>query len=322
MPHRALPNFIVIGAAKSGTTTLYNLLRQHPQVYMPFEKEPAFFSRDEYYINGIEWYRTTFFEGAARFPARGELSPFYLYWGEKVAPRLENTFQETEVKFVAIFRDPVERAYSYYWHSIREGREDLPFVEALQAEDGRLARSWASLRENGDMHFGYFRGGCYASLLKPFLRRFPRERFHFMLLDDLVQDPPRTLQALLRFLDLPGEYDFDLPTANPAALPRSRALHRALRARAVWKQPFKRLLPFRLRHWLKARMLAANLRGAAYPEMEPAVARALRMRYLEEIHALEGILGRKLDGWRSPGREQEPQTRSAPDGPASGARDL
>ena len=110
-----LPNFLIIGAAKSGTTALYDLLKQHPQVYLPFDKEPLFFSRDDYFAQGAEWYAERYFKEGESFRARGEATPHYLYWAEKVAPRIARTFGGRPPKFIAIFRDPVQRAYSWYW---------------------------------------------------------------------------------------------------------------------------------------------------------------------------------------------------------------
>ena len=129
-----MPNLFVIGAAKAGTTALYDYLAQHPDVFLSRVKEPMFFSREENYAKGLDWYEGAYFQGAEHYPVRAEATPHYLYWSEKVAPRIKEAYAERLVKFVASFRDPVSRAYSWYWNMVREGREDLEFEEALRVE--------------------------------------------------------------------------------------------------------------------------------------------------------------------------------------------
>jgi|Deesub1362A_J573_1020465.scaffolds.fasta_scaffold01015_10 hypothetical protein len=261
----SLPNFFIIGAAKSATTTLYRTLNKHPDVYLPFAKETAFFSRDEFFEKGIGWYMSTFFRGADNYPARGEASPYYLYWGEKVVPRILECLDEIAVKFVAIFRDPVARAYSHYWHSVREGREALSFKEALEREGERLCEHWPELRATGALTYGYYRGGCYATLLKPFLHAFPREQFFFLLNEDLRSDYDSAISGLLAFLRVRNSGYMPPAMENVASLPRSARFHRFLRERSWIKEPFKAILPFQLRHALKSSLIKMNLRRFRYP---------------------------------------------------------
>lgn len=223
-----LPTFFILGAAKAGTTTLYDLLKQHSGIYLSYVKEPMFFSHDENYQRGVEWYIRTFFPKAEKYIARGEATPHYLYWAEKVAPRIKAVYGEQEVKFVVIFRDPVQRAYSWYWNMVKEGKEELPFPQALAAEEERIRTNWERLYSVGAMTYGYYRGGCYATQVEAFLKYFPRQQFYFLLQEDLRNLEGEIFRGLLCFLGVDSRITLTPVMANPASLPRSRALHRWL----------------------------------------------------------------------------------------------
>ncbi len=293
-----LPNFFIIGAAKAGTTTLTDLLRQHPQVYMSFDKEPMFFSRDEYYALGLDWYTSTFFRDADACPARGEATPHYLYWSEKTAPRLKEVYRERPVKFIAIFRDPTQRAYSWYWNMIKEGNEDQTFEQSMALEEERLRANADWLGSYGSMKYGYRRGGRYAALLQPFLERFPRQRFHFMLQEDLAEASFESAwRSLLSFLEVDPDFTPQLGAQNQASMPRSRALWRLIRQPGRLKELFKRVVPMELRYKLKMAAFQANSRSVQYPPMDTGTAAALRNYFREDLQRLEKIIDRDLSHW-------------------------
>ena len=297
-----LPNFFLIGAAKSGTTALYDLLAQHPQVYLPYVKEPTFFNNDNNFKRGINWYVKTYFKNAGNFPARGEATPHYLYWGEKVASRIQQVCNPSEVKFIAIFRDPVKRAYSQYWMDVQREVEWLPFTDALTAEDRRLIEMRLELESAGLLKYGYYRGGCYATLLQPYLKRFHRDQFHFLLQEDLQENFDSAMESLMEFLGLKSVYEFKPVTSNPAYVPRSHSLqHFILYRSEMIKKPIKglfRLLPESFRHSLRKRMIQANRRPQSYPPMDVNEEHLLRGRYHDEIQKLEEILHRDLGQWQ------------------------
>lgn len=291
-----LPNFLIIGAAKAGTTTLYDVLRQHPQVYLPFVKEPAFFCDDEYYANGVDWYCRTFYAGADGSPARGDATPTYLYWGAKVVPRLERVYGERLPRIIAIFRDPVDLVYSFYWNSVREGRETLSLREALDVEQERLTRHEAFLEKRGRIVYSYSRIGLYATHLQPYLARFPESRRLFLRLEDL-KDFDALVRRLEAFLELDHAEGLKPAESNPAALPRSRAVHRWLRERSRVKDAAKLVLPYPIRHRLKVRALEANLKRFDVPPLDADLAGRLRRHYAGEMRRLEDIIGRDLSRW-------------------------
>lgn len=291
-----LPNFLVIGAAKAGTTTLYDTLRQHPQVFLAWDKEPAFFSDDEAYARGEAWYRETYFAGGEASAARGEATSTYLHWSDKVVPRLRHVYGDRLPRIIAIFRDPVALVWSFYWFSVREGREPLSFRAALDAEAARMATDGAELARRGRIAFRYREIARYATHLAPYLAHVPPERRLFLLTDDFSRfdDLVRTLE---QFLEIDHAPTLAPVASNRAALPRSRRLHQAFRQRSAWKDALKPLLPAALRHRLKAAAIEANMRAFRPPPIDPELAAGLRRHYADEMRRLEPIIGRDLSAW-------------------------
>ena len=158
----SLPNFMCLGAAKSGTTTLFDVLRQHPDVYIPAFKEPHFFDIPENYNNGIEWYEKNYFSKADK-RIIADFTPSYFF--EKETPKRIFKGIGSEIKFVVLLRNPVDRAYSHYLHSVRDDYENLSFKESLKQENARLDRH----EKNGDylsyLRNSYFHQGLYGDML-------------------------------------------------------------------------------------------------------------------------------------------------------------
>lgn len=295
----ALPTFFVIGAAKSGTTTLHDALARHPQVYVPYKKEPTFFASDDY-EKGLPWYLNTYFHGAEPYPARGECSVGYLFWHEKTAARIAKVYErQPSPRIIAILRDPVARAYSAYWHLRHYGGETLSFEEALAAEDERFNQHKEQLNAKGVLRFAYFRGGCYDQQLRSFLDHFPREQCLFLLTEDLQQDYAGTVKKLFSFLGVESDVETAARASNAARQVRSHSFYRAIRQPSVLKELVKPLLPQRLRYRLKQGLLTLNMKPAPYPSINPDTARRLRARYLPHLEALEGMIGRDLRAWKT-----------------------
>ena len=294
-----MPNLFVIGAAKAGTTALYDYLAQHPQVFLSKVKEPMFFSRDEYYARGLEWYESFYFSGAENYPVRAEATPHYLYWSEKVAPRIKEVYGERPVKFMVSFRDPVSRAYSWYWNMVREGREELDFEEALRVEEYRLMKNRNDLYQLGSMVYGYSAGSRYASLLQPYLELFSAEDFFFVFQDDLKSRLHETCSNIFEFLGIEPSIQISSSNSNPAAMPRSRLLHRTLRQRSLFKEVIKPFMPGSVRSRLKSRLMQVNLKDTPYVPLDPQLANELRLSYRTDIEELEKITGRELSSWKT-----------------------
>ena len=163
----ARPNFFVLGAAKSGTTTLHGLLTAHPRIFVTKEKEPRFFDDDTYYTRGLDRYLRDHFRGAAGFQARGEATPTYLASGRKARDRIRRDLGK-DLRFLVILRDPVKRAWSHYLHQRCYRVETESFELALELEPRRLSAGGPGLTT-------HFRHGLYARQLRVWFETFPRE---------------------------------------------------------------------------------------------------------------------------------------------------
>ena len=208
---RPLPDFLVVGAQRAGTTSLMRLLAEHPDITTPrFMKGVHFF--DTAYDRGEYWYRAHFPTGEARGRhARktghellvGEASPYYLFH-PAVPSRIADLMPT--VKIVALLRDPVERAISHHKHEVRRGVESLGLAEALEAEAARLEGEEARLLANpaatspAHQHFSYVTRGRYAEQLSRYQARFPREQLMVMESEALFSEPATPFAELLRFL--------------------------------------------------------------------------------------------------------------------------
>lgn len=188
-----LPNVLVIGAQKSGTTTVWHALDRHPDIFMSPAREIGFFSNDHNFNRGVAFYETTFFQGWNGESVCGEKTPEYL-----VMPNSASRIREVlgnGVKLVALLRNPAERAHSGYRHSLMLGFESLLFREALAAEPERIARNPAALGR-----FGYLARGYYAGQLVRYFELFPRENILVAFFDDLVSNQSALFERIFRFI--------------------------------------------------------------------------------------------------------------------------
>ncbi len=202
------PNFLIIGAAKAGTTSLYAYLKQHPQIYMSPLKETNFFALegaqllfqgpgDQEYINKfsitkLEDYSALFQEVNDEL-AIGEASPLYLY-----SPRAPERIQHyiPEVKVIAILRHPVERAYSAFLHMVRDRREPLrDFPQTLKEEEARIDNNWEHI-------WHYQQAGFYYVQLQRYFAQFNSEQIRVYLFDDFALNPLGVLQDIFQFLNV------------------------------------------------------------------------------------------------------------------------
>jgi hypothetical protein len=300
----SLPTFFIIGAAKAGTTTLYDVLKQYRGVYFPAQKEPSFFCDEEYYAKGVDWYISTFYSKSKSYPARGEATPRYLYWGERVVPRLSSLYADYLPKIIVIFRDPVKLVYSYYWQNVREGREPLSFRDALDVESDRLGEYQTFLNRRGRFTYLYSKIGMYASQLQPYLEVFPLEKILFLLTDDLGDFSALT-EKLERFLELEHKEWPKPVTSNIASLPRSKRIHQWLVRPSKFKDGVKNFLPYSVRHRIKKTAININLKRITPPPPDPDLVDMLKGHYQQEVLKLETIINRDLSAWYSDSETDE-----------------
>lgn len=201
-PWRALPAFVVIGAMKAGTTSLYAYLSDHPQVVPALRKEVHYF--DVQHRRGEGWYRSMFPLRAQLRGGRvtGEASPYYLR--HPSAPARCATLLP-QARLLVLLRDPVERALSHWQHAHRLGHETLPFGPALAAErrreTGELPCDEATVR-----HLSYVGRGRYDEQLQAWLRHYPREQLLVCTSEQLFTEPARTYREVLAFLGLDPDH--------------------------------------------------------------------------------------------------------------------
>ncbi|MFN7956484.1 MAG: sulfotransferase [bacterium] len=291
-----LPDFVIIGAARCGTTSLHAYLRQHPDIFMSREKETDYFSLGDlppsevprnasaYRARTREEYERLF-QDAGDARAVGEASPSYLFYPRSAA-RTQQAIPDA--KLICILRDPVERAYSHYALARKMGFEArTDFEAAVAAEDER----W---RHDRSMRFAYTRASLYHDGLLEFWKRFARERILVLLFEEFAADPAATMRTVHRFLGADASHTPDVSIRhNRSMLPRS----------ALVREAFGR--PFRLRRFLQRNLPPrlvthlGNLLMRRPPGVGPEARARLLPRFAEDIRRLEALLDRDLSCWRS-----------------------
>jgi len=252
-----LPNFIIGGAPKSGTTSLVYYLREHPDIFMPRE-EIGFFAKDELYAKGQGWYEE-WFASAGSVALVGEKTPGYLFI-EQAPERMKELIPK--IKLIFLLRHPVERAYSAYWHGIRNKKYSFSFQEAVEME--LAGKVWKEGRP-----FRFVSRGRYRESLERYARIFPREQLLVLRAEDLKTDRAQTLEKVLDFLgaekilprNINQEYNLGYSSDKEGAYKAKRLLKK------LHLKPMKG--------------------GSMYPDMDPG----LRKR-------LEDILEEDISAWK------------------------
>lgn len=209
-PIRIMPSFLIIGAKKCGTTSLFKYLIEHPYIGAPIEKEISFF--DSNFRKGISWYKSYFPTLLPKLYKQSFLT------GEATANYIDNPYApkriaETipKVKLIALLRNPVDRAYSHYNHTSRIGREHLSFEEAIEQEEERVSQIRAGILKDKDGNFyhqdynyTYLSSGIYVEQLKVWLNLFSKKQILVTTSEDFFAEPSATFQQILNFLELPN----------------------------------------------------------------------------------------------------------------------
>ncbi len=300
-----MPHFLVIGAAKAGTVSLYHYLQQHPQIYMSPVNETNFFALAGLDVNA--WFHgphdreavaqhcihtladyQALFAQARPDHCVGESSPLYLYSHTASAQIKQHVPQ---VKLIAILRQPTLRAFSNFCHYRRAGLEPLPdFAQALAAEPERIARKW------GPWPFWHYQQlGFYAEQLERYYQLFDRTQIFVCLHDDLQTNPTQLWSQLFTFLGVDTSFTPDVSVKhNIGGEPRSQALYALMTRPNALKQIFNALTPMRARRWLRDRIHNANV---AQPLLDTAVRQQLNRTYQADILKLQRLIGRDLSHW-------------------------
>ena len=212
-PFHTLPNFLIIGYPKSGTTSLFEYLLKHPNVLPPKGKEIDYF--DRLYSRGQNWYKTAFpLQSTMKINSQinktkmltGEATPRYIY-NPNALHRIKKTLPKC--KFIILLRNPIDRAFSHYIMNIKNEYEYLSFEDALKKENERIKNRVKKMKEdpnyfswNYDL-YAYLEHGIYVNQLKRWMEVFPRDQFLIVQSEEFLQNTSQTYQNVLKYLDLP-----------------------------------------------------------------------------------------------------------------------
>jgi hypothetical protein len=291
-----LPNFFVVGAQKSATTSLHFYLSEHPDIFLPKEKESKFFVNDHRYILGIKHYEERHFSEWKGQKVIGEVDPDYMYF-EVALERIMKHFDIKKLRFVFIFRNPVDRAFSHYLMTARRGMERLPFAKAIECEEERIKRDYRS-----KMHFSYVDRGFYYKQVMRFFRYVDRSQMLFLLYEDLVESPIDSLEMVFKFLNVSDK--FVPPNLNnkfnPSRVPRNVILHKRLTGNGIEKRIVRFFLPWtKYRHKLLEKIINLNLSSQHEFYLCEKVKKDLSLRFKDSNEALSKLINRDLDYWMS-----------------------
>jgi hypothetical protein len=277
------PSFFIVGAPKCGTTSMYHYLEQHPQVFLPRQKELNYFADDLFpdYISQRDY--MALFAGAGDAVAVGEASVWYLFSSN--AARNIHAF-DPAARIIVMLRDPVEMLYSKHSQHYFQGMEqEADFARALFRNPAPTPL------------LDYRAIGRFTHQVARYLELFGPEQVHVILYQDLKADPAAVYRDTLAFLGVDAGFVPDFAVHNANKLPRNAMLRRLSQLPPALLQPLRRLLPFRLRRRLIETVIGWNARYAPRPRLDAGLASRLRAELAPDVRELAGLIGRDLSDW-------------------------
>jgi hypothetical protein len=298
-----LPNFLILGTAKAGTSSLYHYLKQHPDVYLSPKEELNFFAhagrdlnfrgpgdlgylRPNYLVENYEDYCDQF-TGVNLESAIGEFSPHNLYCSQ--APALIKRYV-SHPKMIAILRNPAERAFSAFTHMVRDGREETnDFRIALSREPARIRDNWEPLWHYKSM-------GFYGAQLSRYFELFDRRQVRVYIYDDFVARPLEIVKDIFAFIGVGPNFVPDMSAKyNISLVPRSVLLRKLMTSENPIRSSFRNLLPKDMRRWVWRFVSERNLKRP--PRLDLDIRRELTNAYREDIGLVESLINRDLSRW-------------------------
>ncbi len=293
-----LPNFLIFGVQKAGTTSIYSYLQQHPQVFMSPRKETEFLGRpaqqtDEpqltpggrQQIVTIEDYQALF-KGATTETAIGEASPNYLFLHERAVPAIQKYVPQA--KLIAVLRNPVERAYSDY----------LMHVRQVVGNQKPLAQQ---VETSGESSFTLLKGRYFAGV-KHFLETFGPQQVRLFLYDELKDDAAGLMANLYRFIEVDPKFAVDVnQRQQTAAVPKNQSINQLLRTnnpvRSAVGTLLRTVMPEEKRQRLRSRLISANSAGKEALPLSEQDRQLLKAYYREDVLRLQDLIDRDLSAW-------------------------
>ncbi len=293
-----LPNFLVVGASKSGTSSLYHYLKQHPDIFLSEkQKEGRFFSQMANCFDGpgdtvvektitkdVESYKLLF-EGYNQERAIGDISPEYLYFHEQAIPLIKSILGN-DVKIIIILRNPIDRAFSAYTHFKRDKRESLSFEEALEKEMERENQNWL-------WTWKYKQSGFYTTQVKAYFDNFKQVKV--FLYDDLLNNQAKVLKEICVFIGIDSGFEFDTTYKyNVSGDPKNQLLYKLETSRGLI-QALKKVIPSGIVAWVKKKWTGEK--QMVKSEISPEARLNLIGFFREDILELQKIINRDLTHW-------------------------
>jgi hypothetical protein len=302
-----MPTFLVLGAMRAGTTTLYYELSEHPEVYMAAIKEPNFFAFEDgetdlpltddsqakmisaSTVTTEDYYRL--FRGANSAKAVGDISPSYLY-SPTAATRIHAALPDA--RLIALLRDPVDRAFSAYLRRAGAINDPQAFLEAAETEQRDL-----DVGKRQPL-YPLILGGLYARHLDPYVKLFPSSKLWIRLYEEFWASPDRSYPDLHEFIGVEPLRPAEDVRLNRSGIPRYPRVDRMIRSGSRLKGYTKRHLPSGVVRWLvKAKQKVEDLSMKSAATLPRDIRGHLIERYFEsDIKKLEVMLGRDLSAWR------------------------
>jgi hypothetical protein len=273
---RRLPGFLYLGPDKSGSSWLFEVLRHHPDCFVPACKDVYFF--DEHYDKGLDWYTSFFADAPADVGMLGELSHSYLFSSE-AAQRIKCDLPG--VKLLTSLRHPVDRCYSHYLYLVSSGLVRTSFAETI------------------DIRPGLTRSSYYAQPLSEYMKRFGPDQLKILFFDDLQKDPRAYARQVYDFLGLRFNEDFDYDKkVREARKARSAALARLVKQGAVTARNLGLIrLVGAVKHSFFASLLYRPLAKNEAPKLDPDLRASLVRRFQPDVLALQDMLKVDLAHW-------------------------
>ena len=283
-------DFMCVGVQKAGTTTLHDILNQHPDLCLPLKKETHFFSNSELFRKGLDHYFDNYFE-KAEHQLYGEIDPEYSY-ENSAAERIYNSFGQIKILF--ILRNPIDRAYSQYLMTKRRGLEELSFMDALREEKERLSDG------ESRFHHSYLSRGYYSGQLANYEKYFEAHNIKVILFEEFIKNTEKHVQQISNFIALPKFQFITDRVSNPASEPRIKGIQKFIYSKSKFKNLIGKLI---VSKDIKRKMMQAverqNLKKIDKEELPEEIRKSVYEEYYHsEIEELERKLKLDLSIWK------------------------